>query len=254
MIPGYLSASQLTTYLMCPAKYRLRYLEEAEPAFRSSALALGSAVHATLDWLHTAWREGQRPAWEAIAQTFEADWSAEEVLDLRCRADEDTTSLGKLGLGLLLTYVMETPPKGSKASEVPFEVELVHPRSGESLPVPLKGYLDLVEEDGTVVEFKVYARKPDQATLAANVQLSAYSYAQNRLDGARPKLRMDCLLKTKKPRLERIPIERTEADDARFFVIAKEVRKAVRAGAFPPRPDWPCKDCEYRYLCPAWAS
>jgi putative RecB family exonuclease len=253
MIPEHLSASQIQTYLSCPAKYRFRYFEKAEPQFRPSAMAFGSAIHATLDWLHKKWQEGEQPSWEEIARTFQADWASEWVEDgLLYPPGSSAESLGGLGSRLLVTYLDETPPMQPRASELSFEVDFIHPQTGEILEVPLRGYIDMVAEDGTVVELKVYSRKPDATALALNVQLSAYSYAMSQIKGKRPKLRMDCLLKTKTPRLERIPIERGEDDDVRLFVLAQEVLKAVRAEVFPPRPDWPCRDCEYRYLCPAW--
>src|SRR5579862_9105645 len=44
----HLSVSQLKTFLQCPKKYTLQYIERAEPAFRPIALAFGTAWHETL--------------------------------------------------------------------------------------------------------------------------------------------------------------------------------------------------------------
>ena len=252
MRPAYLSASQLNCYLGCPAKYQFRYLDRVEPAFKSAALVLGSAVHSTLEWIHRGWQAGEEPSWEEIAEIFEADLSAQAMDPISFRDGAGFKSLLQQGCQLLLVYVTETPARPPKAMEVPFEVELIHPKTGEILDIPLRGWMDLIEADGTVVEFKTAARKPDKTTLALHLQLSAYSYAGKTIYRKRPKLRLDCLMKTKVPRLERIPVERTETDDGRLFVIATEVVKAIDAESFFPNPGWQCQGCEYRHVCPIW--
>ena len=47
-----LSASKIATYLQCPRKYRFRYVARVPAPWKSSALALGSAVHAALETFH----------------------------------------------------------------------------------------------------------------------------------------------------------------------------------------------------------
>jgi len=82
--------------------------------------------------------------------------------------------------------------------------------------------------------------------------MTAYSYALTRIYRERPKARLDVLLKTKEPRLERILVERGEADDRRLFVVATEVLSAIDSGSFFPNPGWQCQGCEYRHQCPLW--
>lgn len=45
MTPAYLSVSQLPAYLACPAKYRLRYVDQVEPAFKpaGNGVSFGTA-------------------------------------------------------------------------------------------------------------------------------------------------------------------------------------------------------------------
>lgn len=132
-------------------------------------------------------------------------------------------------------------PEPARATELPFEVELVHPGTGEVLAVPLQGWIDLIEADGTVVELKTLSRTPDAGALALNLQLSAYSYAASRIYREQPPLRLDVLLKTRRPRFERVPVERGAADDARLFLLAEEALRAIEAQAFFPNPGWPVR-------------
>jgi putative RecB family exonuclease len=250
MKPEYLSVSQLNAYLMCPAKYRFRYVDQVQPAFKSGALALGSAVHSALDWLHRAWKGGERPDKEKVLRIFEADLTAQFHDGTKIRGDPG--ALKDVGRGLLGLYVEETPAKDVRAVELPFEVPIVDPKTQTALPAPLQGYVDLIEEDGTLVEVKTASRKPDRSSLLLHLQMTAYSYALTRIYRERPKARLDVLLKTKEPRLERLPVERSEVDDRRLFVVASEVLDAIDCASFFPNPGWQCQGCEYRHACPVW--
>ena len=44
-MPDRISVSQVTSYLLCPRKYRFRYIDKLEPEHRSANMAYGSAVH-----------------------------------------------------------------------------------------------------------------------------------------------------------------------------------------------------------------
>jgi len=252
MSPEYLSVSQLNTFLACPARYRFRYVDQVPPAFKSGALALGSAVHSALDWLHRAWKGPGRPTEDQLLRIFAADLATQVRDGVPLRGDAD--ALRTQGERLLEVYLRETLPKAVLAVELPFEVPIVDPRTGTELPAPLRGYVDLVEADGTLVEIKTAARKPDRVAVQLHLQLSAYSYAMTRIYRERPQARLDCLLKTKEPRLERIPAERTVADDGRLFTLASTVLGAIEAGSFFPNPGWMYRDCEFRRVCPVWAS
>ncbi|MFH1681493.1 MAG: PD-(D/E)XK nuclease family protein [Candidatus Eisenbacteria bacterium] len=252
MRPEFLSASQISCFLACPAKYRFRYVDRASPAFRPSGFVLGNVVHSALEWLHKSWLAGTAPSEEDLLVIFEADLSAQTVEEIRMRNGETVSSLQETGRNLVRLYFSETEARAPRGAEVPFEVDLVHPATGEVLDAPLRGWFDLIEADGTLVELKTAARRPDETALTLHPQLSAYSYAAARIYRERPGLRLDCLLKTKKPRLERISVERSETDDARIFVLARSVLRAVEAESFFPNPGWQCEGCEFRHLCPAW--
>jgi len=254
MRPAYLSASQINLFLSCPMKYRLRYVDRAEPAFKASALVLGSAVHTALEWLHKRWQQQKRPSAAALLSIFDADLSSQDASEIRYRKGETPQSIRSLGQELLDLYLVEKKPSLMRSIELPFEVPLVDPGTGATLDVPLLGWIDAIEMDGTVVELKTAARLPDQTTLAINPQFSAYSYAVTRIHGRRPSLRVDCLLKTKKPRLESLHIKRTEVHDARLFRLARDILAAIEAKSFFPSPSWFCSGCEYRHACSIWGS
>ena len=53
------SASALKSFLICPWKFRLQYVEGAVPEFRPSSMVLGSVVHVALAMHHRALQEGK---------------------------------------------------------------------------------------------------------------------------------------------------------------------------------------------------
>jgi hypothetical protein len=72
--PEYLSVSQLNTYLMCPRKYRFRYIDRLQPERRSIDLALGTAVHYTIGWWMEQRMAGEVPTEDAVQAIYKADW------------------------------------------------------------------------------------------------------------------------------------------------------------------------------------
>src|SRR5262249_32435136 len=81
-IPPNSSASQLTTYAVCGRRYFFRYILNAEPEFRSPALAFGSALHSTIDWWFAERLNGRTPTIAQAEQIVEADLQAECVGDV----------------------------------------------------------------------------------------------------------------------------------------------------------------------------
>jgi putative RecB family exonuclease len=141
-------------------------------------------------------------------------------------------------------------------AELGFTLPLVHPRTGEKIPVPLKGVIDLIEEDGTISEFKNAKKALDIEALPDNLQLTAYHYAHGMLFRERPKdLKLVQFVRTKQPKIETHVTGRDQRDVERFFGIAKQVRRAIEAGIFVPnRGCWMCSDCEYQADCLDWAG
>lgn len=129
-----LSASQIGTYLLCARKYAFRYLENAEPEFRSPALSFGSAVHSALDWWHLERAEGRTPEIAKALQIFRADWTAEQERPIQWGEDETPDLYLKMGETLVRLYAEELGDVEVRGSEIPFQVPLIDPTTGEVLP------------------------------------------------------------------------------------------------------------------------
>lgn len=249
-----ISPSQITTYLACPRKFAFRYVERLPPAWKSAALAFGSAVHSALEVFHQRRLDGDTPEPNDIAAAFRIDWAAEAAGDLKLKDGENMLALAELGEALVRLYVAEHANLAVQAAEWPFEVPLADPETGEVLGPTLRGVLDLVLAGDELVEIKTAARAYAQNQLDVNLQFSAYAFAYRQIVGRDPKFSVVGLIKTKKPRIDRYPVTRTVVDDHRFVRIAAAVARAIEVEAFPPNPSWMCTDCEYGPVCEAWAQ
>lgn len=249
----HLSSSQIKLYLQCPLKYRYQYVDLIPKAFRSSALAFGSAFHSALSWYHKSRQANGDITLEKLCRVFEADLFSQQVdEDVRFKEGDDDMKLAVMGREMLSLYFRQ-PIRSVKGSEVPFTVPLADPATGHEVGINLEGYFDLVEADDTIVEFKTSASVMSAFDIHTMLQLSAYGYAFLALYRKPPKgFKVMNFIKYKKPKLEVTETRRTQDDYEVFVSLAEMVLKGIRHGLFYPRTGFWCKECEYRALCPVW--
>jgi RecB family exonuclease len=246
------SVSQIQTYLGCPLKYRFQYLDQIPKAFRPAALAFGGSIHSAIEWLHRSRMDGAEPPLEEVFQVFEADWFAQNLDPLQFHSGESRDALAGKARSMLAVYLQSSGGCRPAAVEEPFSLEIADPETGECLDVPFRGIVDLVEEDGTLVDLKTAARATSRDDLERHLQLSTYALAVFLRTGEVPKLRLDVLLKTSKPRLERLPTNRTVEELAWVARLIERTARAIEDGHFYPSPSWRCSECEYAPHCRAW--
>lgn len=250
--PRVISVSQVNAYLGCPLKYRFQYVDKIPRPWRVAAMAFGSSVHAAVEWFHRERLADRSPELEAVLKVFDADWYAQNVEPLVFSERESKDSLAEKGRAMLQLYVESTNGVKPVAVEQWFEIDLADPETGELLDLRLRGVIDLVEEGETLVDLKTAGRTLEQGGLERHLQLSTYALAFFLLHGSIPKLRLDMLLKTAKPRLERHPTTRSIEDLGWTARLIHEVAKAIETEHFFPNPSWRCTECEYFAHCQQW--
>ena len=247
-----ISVSQVNAYLGCPLKYRFQYVDKIPRPWRVAAMAFGTSVHAAVEWLHRERLAGRTPELTGILQVFEADWYAQNVEPLVFSERESKDTLAEKGRAMLQLYTESVNGVKPIAVEQPFELDLADPETGELLEVRLRGIIDLVEEGETLGDLKTAGRTLEQGGLERHLQLSTYALAFFLLHGSIPKLRLDMLLKTTKPRLERHVTTRTVEDLGWTARLIHEVAAAIQTEHFFPNPSWRCTECEYFAHCQQW--
>lgn len=157
-----------------------------------------------------------------------------------------------LGREMLALY-FQHPPQGRLRPEVPFAVPLVDPATGEGLNLNLEGFIDLIEDEDVIVEFKTSAATMSQADAHRHLQLSAYSYAFERLHSRPPRqLKIVDFVKNRKPKIVPLPTTRQPADHEWFFHLARAGGASGRRRHYFPRVGFWCRDCEFGEQCRAW--
>jgi putative RecB family exonuclease len=253
----HLSSSQINLYLLCSLKYKFQYVDKLPKPFKSSGLVFGSAFHSTLSWYFKKKLKdngnGNGIPLENIYRILDADWYAQTVdQEIRYKEGETEMKLLVMAKELLGLYVSQ-PFKEIMGTEIPFTIPLVNPATGEALGINLEGYIDLVEKDETIVEFKTTNKAMDQGDADDHIQLTAYSYAYEMIHQRPPKnLKIVNFVKTKKPKINPFETQRKQSDYQRFYYLAGQVLKGILNKIFFPKASFICKDCEYGEPCRAW--
>lgn len=249
----HLSCSQMNLYLQCPLKYKFLYIDNLPKPFRPSGLAFGGSIHAALAWLHKQRMNGNNVRLQMLLKIFDADWYAQKLdTEIHYKNGEADTRLTVMARELLTLYFNQRYNKPVGA-EVPFTLPLVNISTGEKLDVNLEGYIDLIESNDTIAEFKTSNQAMNRSDLDDHLQLTAYGYAYEILYRRAPKLlKLVDFVKTKRPRIITLETDAKKLNYQRFFYLSCQILKSIRARVFFPRSSFMCKDCEYAKPCKAW--
>ena len=245
------SVSSVKTYLMCPDKYRHRYIERTESSHRNVALVIGRSVHDALEQFYTYHAEKHDdPPVDLLTDTFSTSWRRGLVGDPPVKA-EDIGKDKDLGVALMETFHEQAPrPLEVLAVEEAFAIPVA-----EDDDRLLVGAIDalVVDDDGRVVlvESKTAKRRWSKDQLAYDFQVSVYQMAVREMGLAEsPAIRFDFLLKLKNPAFETAEIFRSPEQEQEALLIFRQVLRAVDAGIFYPVRGWMCGDCEFAHACP----
>lgn len=185
-----LSPSQVRCFMDCQVRWWFKYgLKLPEP--QTGNLALGKAVHSAIaenfaQKLDT--REDLPVA--GILALYRQAW-AEECEQTEFRDDEDASELRACGEALVAKYMDEVAPALDPAA-VEMRVE------GEIAGVRVRGWIDLLDVDGRIIDLKTAARRPSSIEPDHRFQVATYTQLT---PGASGQARLDTLVKTKSPAL-----------------------------------------------------
>lgn len=252
-----LHKSMIGMFDRCPRQYYYRYCEglKLPPA---AAMIAGAGVHVAAAADLTAKRDAgdllpTQVVLDAARDAVNAEWEREGAL-----LDPDERVLGEqqvrdqtvdTAVSLAALHHAELAPTvAPQHIERPFLVEL------KGFPVDLAGTLDLQEQSGTVRDLKTRSSAPPAGLADASLDLTCYGLAARALDGkAPPSLALDCLVKTKTPKLVSQSTTRSDAAYRAFLLRVEVISRAIESGVFPPcSPEsWVCSErwCGYWPIC-----
>mgnify|MGYP006272316929 CR=1 FL=1 len=255
----YLSWSQVSGFRGCPRAFAYRYVERAEPAFVSSNLLFGGAIHAALQAHFEARMAGADLSLDELADAYRDAWAGrlEEQGDLPVRygEGEDAETLAASARGLLEAFLGSD--LASPESPIIGVEETLSGALADDLP-DLLAVVDLIHGDGEglrVLDFKTSRSKWGEARVAeAAEQLRLYQVMSRHLtgDGAAIRLAFGVLVKTKTPSVQVLDVPETAADAGQLAETIRPVWRAMQLGVDYANPSMTgCGGCPFRDRCPA---
>lgn len=243
----HLSVSQLNTYLRCPAQYFFRYICGVRMPPNGN-MTLGRAVHSAIEhnYRHKMQSGDDLPA-EALQEVFSQEWD-QQVGYTAFESKEKPGEMKDKGAALIELYRQEVAPQVQ-----PAEVEREFLIDTGATELPLNGYIDLIDDQGTIIDHKTAGRSYRQDAVDRNLQLTGYSLAYRTLFGEEENgLRIDALVKTKTPKVQQLETTRSQRDIDRFLRLAQQIEQAINGGVFYPNEGFMCSGCRYTDMCEEW--
>lgn len=258
----HISYSQISTYMMCPLRYRFQYIEELKPEVTPAALPFGRAIHESLAYFYRSLQNsGERPSLDQMTEVFRNDWRLSlECEEVKFDRGESNESCGALGISMLSAFYENVTPGEVLCVEQPFCIRKIDPENGRLLALPLVGYIDLIERDAAgnivVVDHKTAKRKYQSSKVKQDLQLSIYACALSRSELCNGDenfhARFDVITKGKTPEFLTYPTQRTSDDLRKVLKIVREVTFSISEGVFFPNYGWQCSSCQHQTACSNW--
>ncbi len=247
---NHLSYSQINTYLTCPLRYKFQYVDLIPPAFRSSALAFGTAIHEAVAALYQTQLEGDELRPDQMLDVYRDTW--EKAENIKYFNGDSEECLIEKAKGMLTVFHENRDPS---ITVLGVEEFFQLPLGG--VP-PFEGYIDLIEQSPegqiTVVDLKTASKKLTNSSVHSNLQLTAYALGPEALgfDPDTLNMRLDVLTKTKSPQMLKYETQRSEEQRHRFVRLVYGVWNAIESHVFYPRGDWHCQQCAWAEPCAKW--
>lgn len=255
---GYLSVSQIGTYLRCARQYEFRYVNGIIIPPRAR-LAEGTAMHKALEAGHRERKaSGTTAPLSMLLDAHNDAWkTAKADIEVWEEDDDKEEDILKRGRIFLSKYHKEYLPKIK-----PVGIENRFWLSVGAAGVPILGYIDLIAEEEEahkkehqtevtgpeIVDYKVVGKTKAQSEVDNDIQLTVYSGAVNTT-----KVRFDMFVKKKDPVIQTVRSLRTPSDWAWAAEVFEGIALAIARGVFPPcmPTNWACSEawCGYYKKC-----
>jgi RecB family exonuclease len=239
-----LSFSRIETYANCPRKFRYGYVDKL-PGKPGPHLSFGSSIHNALEAFYDR-KLPSCPSEDELLRFLYDGWEHAGFADL---PREEQVAFYRHAQQVLRRYHQRVADRYRLpvATEAWFELPIGYEAT-------VVGSIDRVDVDDEgrfhVVDYKTNRKVKDRARVAGSLQLSIYALACRHLYGALPAtVSLDFVVAGVEVVAE---LDELDLDAARQAVL--DTAAAVRAEAYEPRPNPLCDWCDFRAVCPAWAT
>lgn len=232
-----LSPSQVNTYLNCSAKWHYRYVQKL-PDPPSGSLVRGRAVHRLVNHWFEHRIEGHAPEVGQLGEAWDEIWERESE-DAAFGISEDVEELKASGEALAAKYLTEAAPEIEPAF-------LDVPVTGLIGGVPVRGFIDLIDTSGRIVDLKTSSRKPSGVSPDYALQIATYAQITPGVTG---EVRLDTIVATKQTQLVNIAYTVSDEDRRMTEKIYPCVQAGMQSGFYAPNRN--SQLCSRKY-CNFW--
>ena len=238
--PLKLSSSAVENYRKCPQQYAFGYLWSFKEGPRAT-LSFGSVMHTTIKRFLEQWKKGLKLPFEEVQRIYETEWSSAGYEDEYQEAEYKKDGLEQLK-AFHAAMLQDAPDilEQEKGFELPLENNVI-----------LTGRMDQVNslggKDVEIVDYKTGKPKKD-ADARKDLQLSIYALAAKEIFEWNPvRLVFHYLQSNQRQETTRDAKQIAEAES-----VVQETAADIRAGNFPAKPNFFCRSCAYKPICPAF--
>jgi len=238
--PLTLSPSALSGYRTCPQKYLFGYLWSLREGPKA-AMTFGAVMHTTIKRFVDQLRKGVKLPFDEVQRIFETEWNSKGFEDEYQEEEYKKDGLEQLrafhaGMMAELPQALEQ----EKTFELPLDNNII-----------IKGRIDQInamgnKRDVEIVDYKTGRPKKD-ADAKKDLQLSLYALAVKEILELEPvRLVFHYLQNNQRQETTR---DAKQLDEAQRVV--QEAAADIRAGEFPAKRGFVCRNCAYKPICPA---
>ena len=249
-VKPHLSKSQLDKYLTCPRSHHFSSTMKIKPIRTSTNLLIGSATHQGIAAHYLA-----RKNKEVVNMTQAVDeiW-APEIADQNPDITKELMTARNDSYNYINLFLKEVTVDPVYV-ETHFEIPIINPDNGDTLPCTLVGIVDLVDIPGDCprpIEIKTRASKAPEYLPALSLELTCYAYWIWQNDQ-----RIDCkvpvgyihIVKTKTPYIQRQEGFRGVNDFIDLFNTAKNIYESIQERRIHKSEGMHCSWCDYLPIC-----
>jgi putative RecB family exonuclease len=253
----HLSASSIGQFLDCGLAFKFNRIDKLKPEFIPDSLVFGSAIHKALAAYYMEKKSGIIMSLEEIHDAYEQFWEmeAKDNEEINYAEGKNYETYIADGKNLLSAWHENLTADDFKVIAIEEGFSFIIP----GIDIPIVGFIDLIQADeaGTIIitDFKTTSRAYSADDIDKNMQINIYQLAL-KSNGYADKeiiLKLDCLIKTKKPKFEQYYTIRTELDQQRLIHKIQQVWEGIKKEVFLPNDTgWKCKYCQFKTACEKW--
>jgi len=252
---NYLSYSQINTFLNCPHKYQLIYIDKVKSNSESIESYMGKVVHEVLEWLYNQRKDYY--IWDLLEDKYKNIWNKKwhsEIYIAPIRKQYNKDYFMKLGLECLRNYYKNNSGPNISTQYLIGNELIINAKIGK---YNFKGIIDRLDENEKYVEIHDYktGKVNTKHMMKKNMQLIIYLLGiKDKYPNKKIALNWH-FLKEKKKEGQHIRIvfeqESILAIKEKILSHVDDINLAIENNNFPPNESFLCNWCYLWSICKA---